>query len=181
MDVSIDLTLVDLLNDDPLDIDAIELDTMSVDTTIASTAASAANEVMPGFTSLPKASQKQPSSEEKSEEKENGMPTTGIENLKLSRSEIKEKIMARANSDMMADLTSTPEYNQTQPNTFEKKAHTPKCTLQEGQEAPMTSKKKLKLTGPAVLENVMALNNSAVSSLDTETEYDSNSLFSSQE
>ena len=52
---------------------------------------------------------------------------------------------------------------------------------QEEKGVPMISKKKLKLTGPVVLEKVMALNNSVVSSLDTETESDSASLFSSQE
>ena len=166
LDISSNLTLVDSLSDDvAFNIEGMGLDTISVDTSIASVAASALfnNEAVPDLMSMPKPKRKKPNTEEEE-----------IASLRsiLSGSEIKGIIMARANSVNSAMAIETRE-----------PTPTPKRNSPQEQQVPVMSRNKKKLTGKVVLERVLALNNSAVSSLETESDSksDSNSLFSSQE
>ena len=123
----------------------------------------------------------------------------------MSHSNVKQHHLVRAhsvNSDvipspaLMPDIMqTTPEpqmtktnaampikHNITQEQPWPPTPNTGKHSTSQVQEAPAikpTTTKKL--TGRVVLDKVMAMNDSAVSSLLAETESDSHSLFSSQE
>ena len=122
--------------------------------------------------------------------------------INSSHSFIKQQLLARAhsvNSDVKPGLSTTPDVAHTTPEPETSQTNSPKpikyCTPQKQQKAPTPIRSSTpqqqdqpsiikytkKLTGTLVLDKVMAMDDSAVSSLDTGTKSDSHSLFSSQE